>query len=112
VEPDVKVLPAVEEAWKANADLLASDTAGNTALHAAVSHRYPSVVQFLVEHGAPVNARNHAGRTPLLELLATSARPTERPVATTSATTAGRDVTEDSATEQIAAILGKSAAAK
>src|SRR5262249_22254186 len=47
VEPESKVLPAVQAAWKASSDVLAADTAGNTALHAAVTHRYVAVVQFL-----------------------------------------------------------------
>lgn len=108
VEPEAKVLPAVQAAWSANADMSASDAAGNTALHAAVNHRYVAVVQFLVDRGAVVKVRNKAGLTPL-ELLMSPQRPTEKPVGATSAGTSssGREVAGESATERIAALLGK-----
>jgi ankyrin repeat protein len=108
VEPEAKVLPAVQAAWSANADMSASDAAGNTALHAAVNHRYVAVVQFLVDRGAVVNVRNKAGLTPR-ELLMSPQRPTEKPVGATSAGTSssGREVAGESATERIAALLGK-----
>ena len=100
VEPESKVLPAVQAAWNANADVIASDTAGNTALHAAVTHRYASVVQFLVGCGAPVNARNQAGKTPL-DLLETRRRDIEKPAASSSMTS------DQPASDRIAALLGK-----
>jgi ankyrin repeat protein len=100
VEPESKVLPAVQAAWKANADVIASDNAGNTALHAAVTHRYASVVQFLVGCGAPVNARNQAGKRPS-NLLETRRRDIEKPAASSSMTS------DQSASDRIAALLGK-----
>lgn len=103
VEPESKVLPAVQAAWNANADVTASDSAGNTALHAAVTHRYPAVVQFLVDHGAAVNARNKAGRTPLA-LLETRQRPVEKPTAVTPS--AETESAGDAATQRITALLG------
>lgn len=111
VEPESKVLPAVQAAWNANADVIAADTAGNTALHAAVTHRYASVVQFLVDHGAPVNARNQAGKTPA-DLLETARRDIEKPAAVTSAVTPGSvgETADKSASERIAALLRKSGA--
>jgi ankyrin repeat protein len=108
VEPESRVLPAVQAAWSASADVSASDAAGNTALHAAVNHRYVAVVQFLVDRGAAVKVRNKAGLTPL-ELLRSPQRPAEKPAAATSAgtPTPGREVAGESATERIAALLGK-----
>ena len=113
VEPESKVLPAVEAAWRANSDVIASDTAGNTALHAAVTHRYASVVQFLVEHGAPANARNQAGKTPS-DLLETGRRDIEKPAAVTSgaAPGSGSEPADKSASERIAALLAKPGASQ
>ena len=113
VEPESKVLPAVQAAWNANADVTGSDKAGNTALHAAVTHRYPAVVQFLLDHGAAVNAKNKAGRTPL-DLLSTAARATERPVAVTAAgaSNTASQPADQSASERITALLTAAAAAK
>jgi uncharacterized protein len=110
VEPETKVLPVVEAAWNANATMAGSDNAGNTALHAAVTHRYATVVQFLVEHGADVNARNKAGKTPLA-LLETPQRTVEKPtiVVTTSTASSGRESADESA-ERIAALLRKQGA--
>lgn len=104
VEPETKVLPAVQAASSATADVNASDNMGNTALHAAVTHRYASVVQFLVEHGAAVNVRNQAGKTPA-DLLGAPQRPAEKPTAVTSAAAANSG--SDAASQRIAALLEK-----
>ena len=40
------------------------DAVGNTPLHLAVALNRPEMVRILVEHGAPVDARNGDGRTP------------------------------------------------
>jgi ankyrin repeat protein len=105
VEQETKVLPAVETAWSANGNVTASDNKGNTALHAAVTHRYPAVVRFLIDHNADVNARNKAGQTPLA-LLETQPRPTEKPTALTSAGAggSGNEIAE-AASQQIAELL-------
>jgi len=39
---------------------------GMTALHGAVMSNQPSLVQFLVDHGAQVDAKNRLGWTPLM----------------------------------------------
>jgi ankyrin repeat protein len=106
VEPESKVLPAVQAAWNANGDVTSSDTIGNTALHSAVTHRYATVVQFLLEHGAAASVRNQAGKTPA-DLLDTRQRDTEKPTAVTSAGAASSGVARDAASERIAALLGK-----
>ncbi len=110
VEPETKVLPAVEAAWNANANVAASDKAGNTALHAAVTHRYATVVQFLVDHGADVNARNKAGLTPL-ELVAAPPKTIEKPAVTSaSGASPGAEPADDPAAGRIAVLLRKQGA--
>jgi ankyrin repeat protein len=106
-EPESKVLPSVEIAFKAAGDANAVNKEGDTALHAAVTHRYESVVEFLASHGADVNTRNQANLTPLGTL--TRRKGNERqPVsgATASAVYASA-ATEDPATGRIAEILRK-----
>jgi hypothetical protein len=39
---------------------------GSTALHASVVSNQPSIVQYLVDHGAKVDAKTKAGWTPLM----------------------------------------------
>ena len=46
-------------------DVNAADVRGNTALHHAVLKNFESVVEFLVAHGAEVNAANNGDQTPL-----------------------------------------------
>ena len=48
----------------------AVDSNGDTALHIAAVRRLDTVVQFLVKAGAPINAANNQGRTPLAVTLA------------------------------------------
>ena len=47
------------------ADLEATDDVGNNALHYAAYHRLSALVQFLVDQGAALEARNRFGETPL-----------------------------------------------
>ena len=42
---------------------------GDTAMHFAATRRLDSVVQFLADKGAAINARNHMGQTPLAAVL-------------------------------------------
>jgi ankyrin repeat protein len=70
LEPDSQVLPVVTLALSLSGEVNAANKAGDTALHAAVMHRYESVIRFLAEHGADVNAKNKAGLTPLAMLTA------------------------------------------
>ena len=39
---------------------------GMTALHGAVISNQPSIVKFMIEHGAKVDAKNKLGWTPLM----------------------------------------------
>jgi len=109
VEPESKVLPAVEAAFRANGDVTASDEKGNTALHAAVTHRYAAVVQFLADHGADVNARNKAGQAPLA-LLGTPKRDIEKPATLTAASAV--DSGGEPVSDRIAALLHERGATK
>jgi len=59
------LLEAAKLAVKTGSDLNAADEMGNTALHYAAYLRVDSVVQFLVENGARMDARNKFGETPL-----------------------------------------------
>jgi ankyrin repeat protein len=113
VEPESKVLPAVQAAWSANGDVTAADKMGNTAVHAAVTHRYVTVVQFLADHGADVNARNKDGVTPLA-LLGAPQKSTEKPAALTSAGVAspGSGLADEPVSDRIAALLQKLGATK
>jgi ankyrin repeat protein len=104
-EPESKVLPAVEVAFKAAGDANAVNKAGDTALHAAVTHRYESVVEFLASRGAGLNARNQAGLTPLQTL--TRPKSGERPVSATTSTAYASADADDPAMGRIAELLRK-----
>jgi ankyrin repeat protein len=55
---------AVKVLVEAGADVNAVNEADYTALHAAAFRGWNEVVQYLVEHGANINARDYRGRTP------------------------------------------------
>jgi ankyrin repeat protein len=55
---------AVRVLVEAGADVNAANEADFTALHAATFRGWNEVVQYLVEHGANINARDYRGRTP------------------------------------------------
>lgn len=62
---DTDVLDAVRFALELGGDVTAVDDIGNNALHYAAFHRLSSVVQLLVDLGAPLEQRNTFGETPL-----------------------------------------------
>jgi ankyrin repeat protein len=106
VETDTQVLPTVTAAFNLSGEINAANQAGDTALHAAVSHRYEAVVRFLADHGADVNAKNKGGLTPLAAL--TTGSKSAKPVVLASADRViyGDEFTADSAV-RIAALLRK-----
>ncbi len=106
-EPESKVLPVVTAAFEIGGGINASNDAGETALHAAVTHRYATVIQYLVDQGADVNARNRRGLTPL-GLLARRAGG-EKPTASTAAGAAssGGAIGDEPAAERVGALLVK-----
>jgi ankyrin repeat protein len=63
--PEADVLDAIRTLLDGGADPAHAADSGDTALHAAAMSNLPAVIQLLVEHGAPMNAQNKAGQTPL-----------------------------------------------
>jgi ankyrin repeat protein len=63
-------------------DVNATDRNGNTALHAAASLAFSTVVQLLVDHGARLGVKNMAGRAPQDLLCRDRASKLVRPVGT------------------------------
>jgi ankyrin repeat protein len=67
-QPRAERSPSAEAAVKilvdAGADVNAVNEADYTALHAATFRGWNEVVQYLVTHGANINARDYRGRTP------------------------------------------------
>ncbi|HTA71472.1 MAG TPA: ankyrin repeat domain-containing protein [Bryobacteraceae bacterium] len=74
VEPESQVLGTVQTAVSLGADVNVANGDGDTALHGAAVLGYDTVVQFLADHGAQLNAKNKRGLTPLAALLARGAR--------------------------------------
>lgn len=95
VETDNQVLPAVTTAFDLSGEVNAANQAGDTALHAAATHRYETVIRFLAERGANVNARNKGGRTPLAVLTAQSKAPKQVVLASASSAGSGSDSPAD-----------------
>jgi uncharacterized protein len=65
VEPESRVREAVAAAVGLRGDVTAASQTGDTALHVAAALGHDTVVQFLVERGARVGAKNTRGVTPL-----------------------------------------------
>jgi len=108
LEPESKVLPAVMAALDNAGGINVANNAGDTALHAAVTHRYETVIQYLVDHGADVNARNRQGLTPL-GLVAARRIGGEKPTASTvaGAANSGGAIGDEAASQRIAELLLK-----
>ena len=64
-EPESEILDAVIAAVELGEDVNAVTGDGNTALHVAATNEHASVVQFLVDSGAEIDAKNGSGLTPL-----------------------------------------------
>jgi len=60
------VLEAVKMLYEAGCDITAKDDNQDTAMHGAVLRGQNSVIEFLAEHGAPLNETNRIGWTPLV----------------------------------------------
>jgi len=65
VEPESRVRETVAAALALQGDVNATSQTGDTALHVSASLGHDTVVQFLVERGARVAAKNTRGITPL-----------------------------------------------
>lgn len=86
LDPDGSV-DAARLAWQLGGDVAAANQAGDTALHGAAHIRSDTLVRFLVEHGAVVDAVNRRGETALYIA--------ERTLAAGSAPVFGRTSTGD-----------------
>ena len=60
-----EALEALKLAIEAGLDLRQANSKGETALHGAASRGADTIVQFLVEHGADLNAKTKQGFTPI-----------------------------------------------
>lgn len=107
LEPESEVLPALAAALEQGVAVNAANNSGDTALHAAVTHRYEAAIQFLAGHGADVNARNKKGVTPLASVRRRITG--EQPTASTAAGAgaSGAAIADGPAAERIAALLRK-----
>jgi len=68
-EEEMKALEAVKVALELGADVNAANYLGLTALHGAAFNGSNKIIQFLVEKGANLNAKDKAGQTPLYKAL-------------------------------------------
>ena len=89
VEPESQVLEAVKTAFDLSGDVNAANQAGDTALHAAAVWGHDTVVQFLADHGARIDAKNKSGLTPLAVVSAPAKRKYQ--LATALASVSGPD---------------------
>jgi ankyrin repeat protein len=64
-ERERRAIEALKAALTLGVDVNASTADGDTALHVAASKKVNSIIEFLVQHGAALNARNKKGQTPL-----------------------------------------------
>jgi uncharacterized protein len=60
-----EALEALKITLEAGLDVKQADQRGETALHGAASRGADTIVQFLIEHGAPMNVKNSQKMTPL-----------------------------------------------
>lgn len=63
--PEADALEVVNLLVQLGADVNAVDRSGDRALHGAVQVARDTIVRFLAEHGADLDAKNKQGRTPL-----------------------------------------------
>jgi ankyrin len=69
VEPESQALETVRTVLNLGGDVNIANQAGDTALHSAAAMGYNTVIQFLTDQGAQLNAKNKRGVTPLGALL-------------------------------------------
>ena len=62
---EAQAIDAVAVALAAGNDIAAANSAGDTALHGAATLRWNALVKLLAGKGAPLDAKNQRGRTPL-----------------------------------------------
>lgn len=108
VEPESRVLETVRAVVALGADVNAANQAGDTAMHTAAAQGYDTLIQFLADRGAQINAKNTRGLTPLGTLLR-SGRGRGRGAAadTNGADLTGVDAPVESPHQSTAALLRK-----
>ncbi len=62
---EAEAIASMKLCLHAGADVNTADNQGETALHGAAQKGWDQVVQFLVDHGAKLDAKDKKGRTPL-----------------------------------------------
>jgi ankyrin repeat protein len=62
--PEARQLEAVKLCLSLGADVRETNRGGNTALHAAAGIGFDTIVQYLIDMGAQVDAKNARGQTP------------------------------------------------
>ncbi len=68
IAPEKDGVEAVTLLWGLGGfDINAVDANGRTALHGAANRGAPSIIRFLVDHGAKLDIVDKKGRTPLVE---------------------------------------------
>jgi ankyrin repeat protein len=108
VEPESRVLETVRAVVVLGADVNAANQAGDTAMHTVAALGYDTVIQFLADHGAPINAKNARGLTPLGTLLSAGGRGRRGGTADTNgADLTGVDAPVESPHQSTAALLRK-----
>lgn len=109
VEPESRVLETVRAVVVLGADVNAASQAGDTAMHTAAAQGYDTVIQFLADHGAQMNAKNKRGLTPLGTLLSGGGRGRGRggAVDANGADLTGVDAPFESPHQSTAALLRK-----
>lgn len=109
VEPESQVLEGVKTALNLSGDVNAANQAGDTALHTSAAWGHDTVVQFLADHGAQINAKNKNGLTPLAVVSAPAKKKYQ--LAGASAAASGGDVASEDpaqlAHQRTAALLRK-----
>jgi ankyrin repeat protein len=107
VEPESRVLETVRAAVVLGGDVNAANQAGDTALHTAAAQGYDTVVQFLADRGAQMNAKNKRGLTPLGTLLSAGGRGRRAAVDASGADLTGVDAPLEGPHQSTAALLRK-----
>jgi uncharacterized protein len=107
VEPESRVLETVRAVVSFGAEVNAANLSGDTAMHTAAGQGFDTVVQFLAEHGAQVNAKNQRGLTPLGTLLSARGRGRGGAADATGADLTGVDAPYEGPHQSTAALLRK-----
>jgi ankyrin repeat protein len=62
--PETRLLESVKTAIELDADVNATNEAGQTAVHGAAGVGFDTIIQYLADHGASVSVKDKRGQTP------------------------------------------------